>query len=325
MVEITTPGDITSIKIIWSKVHVGEVVWGCTVDVACEPYGSNDKYKYYQVKKGSLSAYVIEAKHVRQLVVKKGKVLFRSIMIWEKGRLPISKLIFSTKSKVQLSSARPKQKTVPEFQLHFRVPPSGSHRHLLSGHPGSLACSQLSSISSSLLEHMGQAASKATRLCAPRRECGNEHVNASPGQQEKETPSCRPPSWPVGGDSPRAPSAPGLQRSACKSQACYLSNVASQFQGSASWCCTVTLAMTSDSSPPKSLATCPQYLNFQSPATRSAARCTSSSQVSFPWPDSVSPGGPSWSPSSVCSQRCYTPVLPWGSGHTVRLLVSQRF
>lgn len=52
MTEITIPGDITSIKITWNKVHVGEVVWGCTADVACEPYGSNDKCKYYQAKKG---------------------------------------------------------------------------------------------------------------------------------------------------------------------------------------------------------------------------------------------------------------------------------
>ena len=77
----------------------------------------------------------------------------------------------------------------PEFLLHLKVPSFGVCRQLLSGHPGSLACSQLLPISGSVLEPacgasaaVGHASS--SKLCTPRVE--NMPTHASPGGRESE-------------------------------------------------------------------------------------------------------------------------------------------
>ena len=100
-------------------------------------------------------------------------VLFRCCVIWEKGRLPSQNpppqqghgksptVLRETKTKSQCS----------EFLLYFKVQSFGAHGWLssFSPHPGNLTCSQLLSISGSLLEAMW--ATRASRSCTPGRGC----------------------------------------------------------------------------------------------------------------------------------------------------------
>ena len=101
-------------------------------------------------------------------------------------RTPVSKLISTNQDK----------RKCPEFLFHFKVQSSETYRRLLSSHPGSLACSQLS-ISGSLLKPangarvaMGHAAAKGTRSHVPGRECVSAPaVNHQVGNRAREAPS----------------------------------------------------------------------------------------------------------------------------------------
>lgn len=63
-------------------------------------------------KKGFCLPSTTKAKHKRQRLVRMEEVLCGCCTIWENDRRCL-KALFSAKHKVQLSSARPKQKTVP--------------------------------------------------------------------------------------------------------------------------------------------------------------------------------------------------------------------
>ena len=68
---------------------------------------------------------------------------------------PISKPIFFCLGKSPTVLSKAKKSQCRELLLNFKVQSFGTYRQLLSGlslHPGSLACSQLLSISGSLLE-----------------------------------------------------------------------------------------------------------------------------------------------------------------------------
>ena len=98
------------------------------------------------------------------------RFLFRCCMIWEKGSQPLQK----TYGKPSHPKPDQNKKQCPEFLL----PSFGNHRWLLSGHPGSLACSWLLAASGSFLEiacgtsaAISHTPSRATKSCKCNGQC----------------------------------------------------------------------------------------------------------------------------------------------------------
>ena len=108
-------------------------------------------------------------------------------MIWENGKL------LSTSPSPQHDKTKD-----PEILIQFKIYPFEAHRWLLSGHPGSSACSQLLSTSSSLLESACGAYSatghaRAARLSKGTSKCITRWWVGREKERERETSSCR--SW----------------------------------------------------------------------------------------------------------------------------------